>query len=275
MSQSATLAVKGTVYYSAPSLLAAGALSPGTALSLRHEKKNPHDSNAVAVHVRATGAKLGHIARDYAPKYAAIVDQGMIIEAKIKSVSNKGARPTIHFTVFYRELSPSGNANTPRLQSLPEQAGVYAIWNSKTDRTYIGSSTDIKHRVTRHFQELRSGAHSNRLLQEDFNSFGSSAFSASTVTLCEKLSLASREAQEITKLLSSNRRLYNSTPTGQGIGFKPKPFGMHRSASDKKIPIPSKWVTDKPQQSRSGCLGVALIGLIGLSCLIGYAANLV
>lgn len=276
MSQSARLAVKGAKYYSASSLLKARKLPPGTLLSLRHESNNPHDSNAVAVHVRATGAKLGHIARELAPKYAALVDRGMVVEAKICSASQDGGKPVIHFTVAYRLSGPAGNVTISQTQSLPEHAGVYAIWNHQTYRAYIGSSINIKRRVAKHFQELLAGVHSNRLLQNDFNSFGSSAFSASKLVLCEKSALASNEAQEIAKRLSFNCDLYNSTANGQGVGFRPKSFGQASSVSDRMCPTTSNGEAEKPQpeQPRSGCLGIALVGAIGLSYLIGCAANL-
>lgn len=118
MKQSTTISLKGTSYYSAPDLLSRGALSPGTALSLRHEKNNSHDANAVAIHIRATGAKLGHIPKEYAPKYASLVDQGKIIEAKINSFASGRSRPAIHVTITY---------DSSVLEEPSERLHIYAV----------------------------------------------------------------------------------------------------------------------------------------------------
>jgi hypothetical protein len=57
-------------------------LKPGLALVLRREKANPHDANAVAVHM-PDGAKLGFIPRKANEPVAMLLDRGRRVEATI------------------------------------------------------------------------------------------------------------------------------------------------------------------------------------------------
>jgi hypothetical protein len=82
----ANLSVKGTRYYKAGELLQKGSLSSGLAIRLEHEPDNPHDTNAVAVRVERTGALLGHISRELAAKYVALLSSRKVIEATITNI---------------------------------------------------------------------------------------------------------------------------------------------------------------------------------------------
>src|SRR4030042_581526 len=103
MKVSINLVVKGTRYYKAGELLRKGSLSSGVAIRLKHEPDNPHDRNAVAVLVRRTGAMLGHVSRDLAPKYAELVNSGKIIEATIANVSEERGYININICVVYEQ----------------------------------------------------------------------------------------------------------------------------------------------------------------------------
>lgn len=276
MKQSATFSLKGTTYYSAPDLLSRGALSPGTTLSLRHERNNSHDANAVAVHVRATGAKLGHLPREYAPKYASLVDQGKIIEAKINSSSTRGSRPVIHVTITYDPSVLGESSVSAHVSSLSEGSGVYSIRNNHSAREYIGSSSNVKRRIAKHLQDLRSGVHGNRLLQEDFIQYGAGAFSATMLSTCSSGSEAQMEAAIIAQKLKSGIELYNITLDGQGVGFRPRYTGEARSISDKARPITASSKNEPRYEARatsSGCLAVIVVGILVATPLIPYGLS--
>lgn len=277
MTQSATISLKGTTYYSAPDLLSRGALSPGTALSLRHEKNNSHDANAVAVHVRATGAKLGHIPRELAPKYASLVDQGKIIEAKINSSSRRGNRPVIHVTITYDPSVLGESSESAHVFGLSEVAGVYSIHNNHSAREYIGSSVNVMRRVAQHMRDLKLGTHGNRLLQDDFIQYGAGAFSATMLSACAKGDEAQMEAAIIAQKLKSGISLYNVTQDGQGVGFRPRYTGEARSISDKVRPIPASRTNEPRNETRatySGCLGIVVAGILVTVPLIHYGLSL-
>lgn len=49
-------------------------------------------------------------------------------------------------------------------------AGVYLIRNKHNGKVYIGSSADMVDRFAQHKRSLEKGCHSNRPMQNDFNS---------------------------------------------------------------------------------------------------------
>lgn len=56
------------------------------------------------------------------------------------------------------------------------KSGIYWIKNSITNLIYIGSSTDIAKRLSKHFSQLRKGSHPNKTLLKDFNKYGQDSF---------------------------------------------------------------------------------------------------
>jgi hypothetical protein len=55
------------------------------------------------------------------------------------------------------------------IKALPSVMGIYGIMFWPTSRFYVGSSNDIRSRCCDHRTRLRSGSHSNRLLQDVWN----------------------------------------------------------------------------------------------------------
>lgn len=58
---------------------------------------------------------------------------------------------------------------------------VYVIHNTANGKNYVGLSGTPKWRCKIHLKELRSNRHKNKLLQDDFNIFGESAFIFNTL----------------------------------------------------------------------------------------------
>lgn len=130
MRASANLSVKGTKYYKAAELFQSGSLSSGTAIRLEHQRNNPHDKNAVSVKIKRTGAMLGHVSRELAPKYAALVDDGMIIESSIADVGKHGSYININVRVVYeqsdQQLAQKHNSRFwLSASNMRAEAGVY------------------------------------------------------------------------------------------------------------------------------------------------------
>lgn len=48
-------------------------------------------------------------------------------------------------------------------------AGVYALYNTKTNMMYVGCSSMIEERWERHMHQLEDNKHPNRLLQAAYN----------------------------------------------------------------------------------------------------------
>jgi hypothetical protein len=54
--------------------------------------------------------------------------------------------------------------------------GVYRIWNTRIDKSYVGFSMDLPGRINRHKAELKFGSHRNLKLLGEWNSLGESSF---------------------------------------------------------------------------------------------------
>lgn len=222
MRVSANISVKGTKYYKAAELLQRGSLSVGTAIRLEHQPDNLHDKNAVAVKIMRTGIMLGHVSRELAPKYAALINGNKIIEASIANAEKNGKYINIDIRVVYEQSDEQlAQKHTSRLWKsalvMPAEAGVYTIWNIDSGRQYIGSSTNLKERIRAHMRDLTLGCHANHALQSDFTRFGAEHFEAKILEMVMPTSkLAMVEAQRITSLLNSGAALYNLTDDGQG-----------------------------------------------------------
>lgn len=50
-------------------------------------------------------------------------------------------------------------------------AGVYQIFNSKTNKRYIGSSIDVQRRLKEHLRNLKANRHCNQHLQNAWNRY--------------------------------------------------------------------------------------------------------
>ena len=70
-----------------------------------------------------------------------------------------------------------------------DDAGVYQIKCKINNKIYIGSSMRIKERWCRHKSYLRSGCHSNKVWQSDWDKYGEENFEFSVLERCpiEKL----------------------------------------------------------------------------------------
>jgi len=65
------------------------------------------------------------------------------------------------------------------------KSGIYKILNTLNGRIYIGSAKEFKSRWKSHARHLKSGKHSNKYLQNDFNKCGAEAFEFHILELTE------------------------------------------------------------------------------------------
>lgn len=219
-----TLSLRGARYYKALELFQKGALTAGTSLRLEHESDNPHDEKAVAVRIKRTGAQLGHISRELAPKYAALVDSGNIIDATVSKISVKGVTVNLHIRVAYEQsdkilVEKHSSRLWQSASSFPSEPGVYSIRHIDSGRHYIGSSTNLSRRIHSHFKDLSQNCHANHVLQTDFSSFGADCFDAEVlVSGISPSNLLKEEAECIALAVNNGENLYNLTSDGQGTG---------------------------------------------------------
>lgn len=63
-----------------------------------------------------------------------------------------------------------------KYKETPRPMGVYAVRNTATGKSFIGSSIDAPSRLNRMRTQLQSGLHPNRVLQDDWKRLGADAF---------------------------------------------------------------------------------------------------
>lgn len=51
-------------------------------------------------------------------------------------------------------------------------SGVYQIYNTETNKRYIGSSIDVQRRLKEHLRNLKANRHCNQHLQNAWNRYG-------------------------------------------------------------------------------------------------------
>jgi group I intron endonuclease len=71
--------------------------------------------------------------------------------------------------------------------------GIYIITNTKTNKSYIGKSTDIERRWKKHISALNLNKHINLDLQSDWIKYGQDSFSFKVLEVCSKDILTNRE----------------------------------------------------------------------------------
>lgn len=62
-------------------------------------------------------------------------------------------------------------------------SGIYYIINIVNNKKYIGSSFDIKKRISKHFRQLSKNKHINKHLQNAYNFYGKENFSFEIVEI--------------------------------------------------------------------------------------------
>lgn len=98
------------------------------------------------------------------------------------------------------------------------QPGIYAMINQKTQKVYIGETTNIAARLSNHFSQLQLKQHDCKTLQKDWNRYGEIEFEFKILEI-EKKKLKDqiyRLQKEKYYILKYKRNIYNS------IIYKPK-----------------------------------------------------
>lgn len=93
--------------------------------------------------------------------------------------------------------------------------GIYAIKNIENGKMYIGQSTNLSHRKSSHFYDLKAGKHHNRLLQSEYNE-NPQAFKFEILCKCGESDLDDLEKYYIDKYKSNDAK-YGYNLNGGGI----------------------------------------------------------
>lgn len=108
--------------------------------------------------------------------------------------------------------------------------GIYCIENLVNHKVYVGQSTCVEDRWSKHLGSLRRNCNDNCGLQKDWNLYGESAFSFRVLEICTKEQLDERESFYIAQLQADQKDIgYNFTSGGKK-GCKQNPELLKRES---------------------------------------------
>lgn len=88
--------------------------------------------------------------------------------------------------------------------NVPHASGVYMITDKMSGARYVGSSTDIRHRISGHFSALKTGKDTKQpvyaAFRPTYDRLGAQGFDVVTLLLCSEENLLMYEAQCIAVL---------------------------------------------------------------------------
>lgn len=106
------------------------------------------------------------------------------------------------------------------LTSIKNMPGIYEIYNTVSEKRYIGQSVHVRTRLLRHINLLRKNEHPNKHLQSSWNSYGEEYFVTSVLEYCNIENLDQKEDYHIAKYRANdpqfgfNYRIENKTNRG-------------------------------------------------------------
>jgi group I intron endonuclease len=101
-----------------------------------------------------------------------------------------------------------------------KRAGIYRILNKVNGKCYIGSSSDVRQRISRHKHDLKKNWHENSHLQNAWNRYGEHNFKFIILLFCKQKVLIEKEQQMI-DFYSAYTKGYNLCPAaGSCLGLK-------------------------------------------------------
>ncbi len=87
--------------------------------------------------------------------------------------------------------------------------GCYALYCAATEKLYVGSSIDCRHRRGVHFAKLSKGKHPHIEMQRDFDAYGREAFLFFIIERCAFTDMCEAESQWW-HLAKNRGRLYSN-----------------------------------------------------------------
>jgi len=124
-----------------------------------------------------------------------------------------------------------------------KQSGVYKITNTINGRFYIGSAANsFCKRFSEHRSTLKMGKHRNRLLQEDWNTFGERVFIFEILRVIDNKDEILEIEQELIDIYFDNGRYcYNLTPNAI-------PGGRRKGSPGRGMIRATFWITRKHKE---------------------------
>lgn len=130
------------------------------------------------------------------------------------------------------------------------QSGIYQIVNRLTGRRYVGATMNVQRRWAEHRSALRRGVHWTRAFQDDWNTYGSDAFSWEVLQI-----LTDRDQLLIAEDLHIHQSEIPPYNTNGRSGTGPRRGYHHTAEARQKMSMAQKGHHKSPEWRRH--LGVA------------------
>lgn len=116
----------------------------------------------------------------------------LTFKIKVKRTSRNATKDGFNGYGKYRSNSnlPYGYCN-----KFQKQIGIYFIRNKENGCIYIGASTNIGSRISKHFSDLKKQKHPNHKLLNDYNKYGIDCFEFGILEICEYNKLKDKERE--------------------------------------------------------------------------------
>jgi len=150
--------------------------------------------------------------------------------------------------------------------------GVYKITNDQTGEVYIGQTNNLYLRKKQHMEDLSSGSHHNRRMQQDYNRGNTFSFEVLEYVNGSRNELYQREKAQI-RNHNSFYAGYNQTPGGEYDKYKGRyQYGGGRKQVRKvSSNYNSRPSSNKSDSSDLGCVFAAifLFFFVGIAGTVG------
>jgi len=137
-------------------------------------------------------------------------------------------------------------------------SAIYMIWFMGSDRFYIGSSTNFKHRHRQHLCGLRGDYHDNSQMQKAFYKYGEENFTMQVVEYLDSHSSKDKilQAEQVWIDKYEFKNLYNVLKiAGSCLGYKHTDEAKERIANASRGRILSDWHKGRLSATRRGMRG--------------------
>jgi hypothetical protein len=111
----------------------------------------------------------------------------------------------------------------PTTDKYDDPSGVYFILNKTSNRMRIGQSLAVYARMMTHYAQLKSGIHTNRALQQDWNVFGEHSFEFCILVTIPDDFFLDDKTQHLLVLEQHFMRLYQTKNPIYGYDFDQRP----------------------------------------------------
>lgn len=121
------------------------------------------------------------------------------------------------------------------MRKVEHECGIYTIYNTVTNKCYIGKSKDMQHRWHEHRSKLMRNEHNNIPMQEDWNKQNGEGFVFYPLVVTDSEDLALREMEFVALFHTTDPKFgYNQVGGHNGMAKSSKEYLFNKSEAMKR-----------------------------------------